>query len=235
MTINEAIKAADDLRKGNLFSTAQKYRWINLCESAIQTEILLMKELTAVYVPGDDEEETLLAPQPYDELYVQWLCAKIDEAQAQYEIYSNTISQYNRTIREFAKWVIKHYDPKHHDVGVRYEVPVIVRGGTAELYIGDLPLYAEECTEGIVTLKQGETVLTFKIAGTDISEGVTYTDNHATISLSAKNTSTDLEAGNAFASWELTDRDLNVLTPDKSMRIKILDPGIGTVLITQER
>ena len=228
MTIKEVIAAADALRPGNRFSAGDKYRWLNQCETAIQREVLLMGEPTEPYVQGQDDEESLLAPPPYDELYIQWLCAKIDQAQAQYEIYTNTIEQYNRTVREFAAWVIKSFDPKRNPVGVEYDVPVIIRGTEIALHIGGLPLKSAECTAGTVTLTQGETELVFAAVGESVSTGVEYTDNNIVISLSRAQTLA-LEVGSLFVTWSLTDKADNVYTPGKALRAKIKNPAAGNI------
>lgn len=233
MTVKEAIAAADKLRQGNRFTEADKYRWINLCEAAIQREVLLMHEPEAVYVPVEDADEKLLAPPPYDELYVQWLCAKMDEAQAQYEIYSNTIDQFNRTVQEFAKWVIKRFDPKHNPVGVRADVTAIIRGTPARLYLGNLPLTANECSAGSVMITQGETVMTITVAGEGADAGVAYSDDTVSMPITAAQTLA-FDPGSAFVTWRLTDAAGNVYSMDIGIRIKFVDPGHGVVAAVQE-
>lgn len=233
MTIKEVIAAADALRPGNRFSAGDKYRWLNQCETAIQREVLLMKEPTEPYVQGQDDDESLLAPPPYDELYIQWLCAKIDQAQAQYEIYTNTIEQYNRTVREFAAWVIKSFDPKRNPVGVEYDVPVIIRGTEIALHIGGLPLKSAECAAGTVTLTQGETELVFTAVGDAVTSGTQYVDSKIIVVLS-KSQTLGFAAGSVFITWRLTDKSGNVYTPGKMLRIKLKNPDAGIVTTETE-
>ena len=80
MTLMEAIREADRL-KPNAFPAEDKLRWLERLERRIREEILLQHEGTAPELSpfGSDEvDRTLLAPSPYDEMYIHWLCAQMD-------------------------------------------------------------------------------------------------------------------------------------------------------------
>lgn len=49
----------------------------------------------------DDSEKELLVGQPYDELYVHWLCAQIDWNNREYEGYNNENAMFESVYRTF--------------------------------------------------------------------------------------------------------------------------------------
>ena len=99
MTIIEAINQVDAL-KINTYSQADKIEWLSRVDGMIKKLIIDTHE-------GGDEVEfigynsetnldtELLVPHPYDELYIRWLEAQIDYANAEYGKYNNSITTYN--------------------------------------------------------------------------------------------------------------------------------------------
>lgn len=113
MRVCEAIKAADAV-KPNAFDERTKFGWLNSLEGKIAAEVFLMsppevRQILLSY-PEDLQRELLVDP-PYDDLYVQYLEAKIDAENGEYNKYADTMAIYNGTYTEFVCWFCQRYDP----------------------------------------------------------------------------------------------------------------------------
>jgi len=112
MTIQEAINRADGV-KPNAFTTAEKVAWISALEGSIAAEVFMMSpaELQHFNYDADDLTKVLLVDPPYDDLYVLWLEAVIDEKNGEYDKYRNTREVYEARRREFCCWFFQNWDP----------------------------------------------------------------------------------------------------------------------------
>lgn len=194
MTVKEIIEKVDSLRRNNQFTIGDKMKWLNQCEARLQLECLLMPCVEVQYDYTADADEELLAKTPYDELYVYYICAKIDEALSEMEKYNNTISQYNDVHESFQKWLIKTHDPKHNRIHIRREAPVIFRGDEVTVNLYGLPVDAEEVTEAKVLLTQNEVT-------TEIAD-VTMEGDTLTFTLTAAQ-SYALSKGSLFVGYDI--------------------------------
>lgn len=116
MTIIDAINLIDS-RKPNVFTRSDKIRWLSQCDYQIQREVVATHEPQpetpfSGYDGDTSDTMELIAPAPYDELYVYWLEAQMDYANAEYARYNNSISQYNNTFAAFANWYNRSHTPK---------------------------------------------------------------------------------------------------------------------------
>jgi len=66
--------------------------------------------------PEDLETELLVGPPP-DDIYTLYLQAKIDEANGEYNKYSNTMQIYNEYYGTFLRWFCGQYDPAQGYIG----------------------------------------------------------------------------------------------------------------------
>lgn len=158
MTVSEVLEKVDILRRNNPFTIKDKMRWLNQCEARIQRECLLMPRVIATYDAKIDAEENLIAVEPYDELYVYYICAKIDESLGEMARYNDTILQYNDVQGNYQKYLIKKYDPAHNKISLCRDAPVIFQGDRIEITLYGLPAEAENITEAKVIFTQGENV-----------------------------------------------------------------------------
>ena len=112
MKIFEVIEMADDI-KPNAFSDKTKCAWISALEGDIASNIFLMAKCEADKLRYDEDnmDAELLVEHPYDDIYVLWLCAKIDEANGEYEKYANSMQSYNARYKDFMLWFCATYDP----------------------------------------------------------------------------------------------------------------------------
>ena len=90
MTAMEAIAQADRLRP-NQYPPEDKMRWLLRLEKRIWKDILLhydsdAPEPTGILETAADVE--LTAEDPYDEMYIHWLCAQMSLYEEEYESFN---------------------------------------------------------------------------------------------------------------------------------------------------
>ena len=113
MTVQQAINYVDQV-KPNAFSQEVKLRWLNALEGRLALEVLLKSpEEAAEDYPytAQDLGSTLLAEEPYDDLYTWWLQAQVDLANGEYDRAQNTMAVFNALWTQFVCWYCQRYDP----------------------------------------------------------------------------------------------------------------------------
>lgn len=108
MIIKDLFKTIRD-EKPNSFDDETLMRWVNEVEGEVQEQ--LAESDIAPYEKSDVYEE-LLAPFPYDRLYVSYLKAKIDYALEEYSSFENNQAQHVQDFRDFVDWVIRSGNSK---------------------------------------------------------------------------------------------------------------------------
>lgn len=138
MNIQECINRVDSV-KPNQYSIEDKVRWLSYLDGSIQREIFDRyeqppeeKETQIVIIYNSEESEegiseepteftgyspddlsvTLLVPFPYDELYVAYLKAKIDEENGETARYNNSAATFNGMLQDYQKAYHKEHMPK---------------------------------------------------------------------------------------------------------------------------
>lgn len=124
MRIEECINRVDSV-KPNQYGVEEKVRWLSYLDASIKREIIDTHEQPVVeekiiIVDGDgeipEEENTeftgytpddmtveLLVPFPFDELYVAYLKAKIDEENGETARYNNSAATFNMLLMDYEK------------------------------------------------------------------------------------------------------------------------------------
>lgn len=105
MTIIEAINRLDD-KKPNNYSELDKIRWLSVLDGTIKSTILDAykdsEEVTTLPYNEDTSLDTeLLVPYPYDDIYIYWLMAQVDNANEEYNKYNNNMMLYNSVLTYF--------------------------------------------------------------------------------------------------------------------------------------
>lgn len=116
MKAKEVIQRADRI-KPNSFTDEDKLEWLGTLEGRLMADVVLLgpEELEARrLVYPEDMERELLAQWPHDAMYVQWLMAKIDEANGEYNKYQNSMEIYNEYYAKFVHWFVETYEPARH-------------------------------------------------------------------------------------------------------------------------
>ena len=116
MTVIQAISQVDGL-KFNQYTHAEKVRWLNTVEHSIKRTVIDTHEggekveFTG-YKDGLDDHTVLLAPAPYDVLYIRWLEAMIDYNNGENGGYNTSILLYNEAFENYRAWYGRHHMPK---------------------------------------------------------------------------------------------------------------------------
>ena len=136
MTVSVAISRVDSL-KPNKYQTTEKIRWLSYLDGIVLEETELSHEerrprrpKLIVHMDGEpvtpvidkpktkydenDLETELLAPYPYDEMYVKYLEMKIDEQNGETARYNNSAILFNDLLADY----VKHYHKTHRPSGV---------------------------------------------------------------------------------------------------------------------
>ena len=107
MTIDQAIAMADALRP-NLLGDGEKARWVIELEDRLERE--LGREARSLRWP-EDGGVTLAAQGGYEDVYVLWLCARIDLALREYDNWNNMASILNALIDDYKKQCLRDEAP----------------------------------------------------------------------------------------------------------------------------
>lgn len=102
MTIQTLIDKVKE-EKPNTFTNAKLVSFVNDIEGEVAEQL-------QVYLPTyttDDMSKTLLAPRPYDKLYVSYLKAMIDYANEEYMSYQLNAEQHTQDFRDFVDYVVR--------------------------------------------------------------------------------------------------------------------------------
>ena len=114
MNIRQAIDKADGL-KPNQFTEDEKLRWLNDLDAQIHEEIIETHDGWdgSKFAPHESMEDELIAPFPYEELYVSYLKMKYDEENGDVARYNNSMSTFDAHYQNYAK----SYNKKHMPIG----------------------------------------------------------------------------------------------------------------------
>lgn len=120
MKIIDAINQVDSM-KPNVYSYADKVRWLSTLDYAIKKEIIDTHEgADKVDFHGYDDntpqDTELLAPAPYDRMYLRWLESQIDYANGEYDKYNNSMVMYNTEYTAFERYYNRTHMPLGHKI-----------------------------------------------------------------------------------------------------------------------
>lgn len=106
MTIQEAITRVREL-KPNQFQDDVLVGWLSDLDGLIWREVLCWhegapQEPPAAYSAQTDMEKELLVGQPYSDIYISYLNAKIDYTNGEFTRYNNSMVTYNMALSVFA-------------------------------------------------------------------------------------------------------------------------------------
>ena len=120
MTVNQAIMRADKL-KPNMYSVQDKVEWLNQLDALLYQDVILqhehdpeLPETFAQYDPDESLDAQLIAPHPYDMIYIYWLQSQIDLNNAEFAKYNTSSALYNQAYSEFAGYYNRTHRPLSH-------------------------------------------------------------------------------------------------------------------------
>ena len=115
MTILEAIGRVNESKPNSILNT-MKVKWLSIIEWKIMRELVETHEDSDKISYSGYNEKTpldtvLLAPAPYDEMYVHWLEAQIDLTNGEIGKYNNSMSLYNAEADAFYRYYKRTHKP----------------------------------------------------------------------------------------------------------------------------
>ena len=121
MTIAEAISKVDAL-KPNKYTPEDKVGWLSTLDAKVKSKIIdahVHNEPFFFYGYDSisDMETELLAPAPYDEMYLRWLEAMIDYHNSDDDRYNNAIILFNNAYEDYKKHYTRTHMPLSHGCG----------------------------------------------------------------------------------------------------------------------
>ena len=130
MTIGEALERAEQLRPNCRIETETRLQWLREADALLRTKLFDRAAAGAFDAVGADrpweqpvqDDQTLLAPPPFDALYPHLLCAQMDAALGETDRYAGEQAQYNALYAELAVWLRQNYPPRSGRSGAGKEV-----------------------------------------------------------------------------------------------------------------
>lgn len=115
MTIGEAITRTDALYF-NTFSDQEKVAWLSKIDWMIKRHIIDTHEgaeetVFTGYDSDTDMNTQLLAPQPYDEMYITWLQAQMELTLKEKQNYNASIVTFNSEYEAFENYYNRTHMP----------------------------------------------------------------------------------------------------------------------------
>lgn len=116
MTIHEIIETVKRVNP-SVYEDSLLVDWLSRIEWKIKREIVDKHEgAEAVEFSGydakTDTEKNPIAPPPYDDLYVHYICAQICFFNGEYSRYQAYMSMHNSVYTSFAAWYNEEHKPK---------------------------------------------------------------------------------------------------------------------------
>ena len=117
MTIAQALSQSSAWKPGP-FTGADKTAWLSQLDGQIDAELIRThegapEEEFAPYTAETDADTELIAPAPYDKMYVTFLMAQMDFYAADYDKFNNMQRRFEAEYQEFASW----YNRRHMPLG----------------------------------------------------------------------------------------------------------------------
>lgn len=107
MTIQTLLNKVNE-EKPNSFGTERLISFINEIEVEVAEQLAYDENEIPVYTnTAEDMNKMLIAPAPYDRLYVSYVKSMVDYANEEYGSYQNNAAQHTQDFRDFVDWVVR--------------------------------------------------------------------------------------------------------------------------------
>ena len=127
MRLQQAMDRVDEMRP-NMQDSALKIAWLSELDGLIWNELIIRHAMTEAeysHYPKDESGEPkmpeydidtdpgqkLLVPAPYDNIYLYWLMAKIDEQTMEQEKFNNDRAMWNASWESFSDYWTRNHMP----------------------------------------------------------------------------------------------------------------------------
>jgi len=106
MKLSEVIQQVKT-EKPHSFSSDHCTIFINEIEAQVQEYLGIPAEQRKKYDWAADGNTELIVPQPYSNIYISYLKARIDYCNEEYESYANNQAMHSDDMEEFRAWAIR--------------------------------------------------------------------------------------------------------------------------------
>ena len=106
MTIRDLLNKISK-EKPNSFSEADLISFVNEVETEVAEQLHEFEAPVYTLEHDDELDRILLAPPPYDRLYISYVKAMIDFANEEYASYQLNQEQHVQDFRDFTDWVVR--------------------------------------------------------------------------------------------------------------------------------
>lgn len=116
MIINDAIRETNRL-KHNAHTDEEKVAWLERLDQMLYRTVVQTHEgdeemAMPQYDADEDMDTELLASEPHDQMYIYWLMAQIDLANADINQYNVQITLFNDELTQFKASYTRSHLPK---------------------------------------------------------------------------------------------------------------------------
>lgn len=115
MTIKDIIETVKRVNP-SVYEDELLIDWLSRIEWKIKREIIDKhvgaEDIVFEGYTAEDEDKTPIAPPPYDELYVHYLCAQICFFNGEYARYQAYMSMHNSVYTSYAAWYNEEHKSK---------------------------------------------------------------------------------------------------------------------------
>ena len=117
MTIQEAIDRADEM-KANMMAPGLKIKQLTIIEQLIWDEVVMTHEHPAaldrkpVYTEETDPTTVLIVPDPYSDVYVDWLLTQIDRQNQEDARYNVDRAHFENSYDTMKTWWTRTHLPR---------------------------------------------------------------------------------------------------------------------------
>ena len=116
MTLQEALDQVDEM-KPNMMSRRLKIKYLTIIEQMIHSEIVMKhthepeEEAKPVYTEDSDPGTPLIIPDPYSEVYPNYLIAQIDRQNQEDARYNIDIAKFEEAYGTMSDWYTREHMP----------------------------------------------------------------------------------------------------------------------------
>lgn len=106
MTIRDLLNKISK-EKPNSFSEADLISFVNEVEAEVAEQLHEFEAPVYTFEHDDELDRILLAPAPYDRLYISYVKMQMDFANEEWDSYANDQAQHVQDFRDFTDWVVR--------------------------------------------------------------------------------------------------------------------------------
>lgn len=106
MTIRDLLNKVNK-EKPSSFTEAELIAFVNEVEAEVAEQLGVTEVPVYTYEHDDELDSVLLAPSPYDRLYVSYVKMQIDYSQEEYDSFTNNQAQHTQDFQDFTDWVVR--------------------------------------------------------------------------------------------------------------------------------